>query len=458
MALKSFRGGVRPAGGKELTRGKPIQFYLPKGDLVFPLSQHTGKPAIPVVKKGEAVLAGQIIARADGYHSANIISSASGKVKAIEARMTTAGVVDQCIVIENDGLVTLAEGVGTPCDYTELSDREIIQKIMDAGVIGLGQGITGTPTHVKLTPEHPEEIDYFIANGSECEPYITCDEQLMAEKPEWVVGGLKIALRLFPEAMGIIAIEEDKTEAIEAISREVKGNGRIQVMPLKAKYPQGSERNLVHAVTGRKMASDDTPENLGCVINNVTTLAAVYHAVCMNEPLMEKGFTVTGDAVANPGNFMVKLGTNLSELLEAAGGLKAEPKKVIIGGPMMGMAITNLDRPVAKPYNALICLTEDPVEKADGQLTHCIRCGRCARACPVGLVPQMLAFYAERKDYDQYIKLHGLDCLGCGSCTYICPAKRPLMQLFKMTKGVIEHNEAHEAAKAAQKEKEVVEV
>ena len=191
---------------------------------------------------------------------------------------------------------------------------------------------------------------------------------------------------------------------------------------------------------------------MGCVINNVTTLAAVYHAVCMNEPLMEKGFTVTGDAVANPGNFMVKLGTNLSELLEAAGGLKAEPKKVIIGGPMMGMAITNLDRPVAKPYNALICLTEDPVEKADGQLTHCIRCGRCARACPVGLVPQMLAFYAERKDYDRYIKLHGLDCLGCGACTYICPAKRPLMQLFKLTKGTIAHNEAVQAAKNAEKE------
>ncbi len=200
MALKSFRGGVRPAGGKELTRGKPIQFYLPKGDLVFPLSQHTGKPAVPVVKKGDPVLAGQVIAKADGYDSANIISSGSGRVKAIEARMTTAGVVDRCIVIENDGQFTLAEGIGTPCNYQDLTDKQIIQKIMDAGVIGLGQGITGVPTHVKLTPEHPEDIDSFIANGSECEPYITCDEQLMAERPEWVVGGLKIALRLFPEA------------------------------------------------------------------------------------------------------------------------------------------------------------------------------------------------------------------------------------------------------------------
>lgn len=435
MRVKTFRGGMRLKGRKELSKDSPMQVHIPKGEMVFPLQQHIGTPAVPVVKKGEQVLAGQIIARAQGAISANVISSCSGKVKGIEHRHTDAGTISECIVVDNDGAFTPAPGVGTKVDYQSLTREEIIQRVKDAGVVGLGGA--GFPTHVKLQPKHPEEIDYIIANGAECEPYITCDDRLMQERADWVVKGLKVMLYLFPQAEAVIAIEDNKPQAIAAMEQAIEGDPRMRVMPLKTKYPQGCERNLVHAVTRRKMASSDLPANLGCIVDNVTTIAAIYRAVCRSEPLMEKVFTVTGDAVARPGNFIVRIGTTAAELLEAAGGLKCQPKKVLIGGPMMGMAITELDIPIAKSYNALVFLTEDPVEVAQRQMTACIRCGRCVQICPVGLVPQMLMVAANQLDYDRYERLHGLDCMGCGSCTYVCPAKRSLMQTFIQTKRAI---------------------
>ena len=433
----NLRGGVHPDPMKGLSGNKPIQYHLAKGEMVFPLNQHIGKPAIPVVKKNDPVLAGQIIARADGFVSANIISSCSGKVKAIEPRLTSSGVMAPCIAIENDGEYTSVEGIGEYTDPATLSPAQIIEKIQAAGIVGLGGA--GFPTHVKLSPKNPDDIEYIIANGAECEPYITCDDQLMQARADWVVGGLKIVLRLFGHARGVIAIEDNKPEAIAAMQKAVENERWIEVMSLKTKFPQGGERNLVYAVTGRRMGSTDLPSNLGCIVDNVMTLAAIYRAVCLNEPLMEKGFTVTGDAVAEPGNFLVKIGTSFQELLDAAGGFKedVEPSKVIIGGPMMGIAATDLSVPICKAYNALICLTEDPVEEAEEKMTACIRCGRCSRACPVGLIPQMMAAAANRKDYAGFEKLHGVDCLACGSCTYICPAKRPLTQLFKQAKQTV---------------------
>ena len=445
MRQFSFRGGVHPDGNKELSRDKQIQPFVPKGELVFPLSQHIGKPAVPIVQKNDPVLAGQIIAKADGYISANIISSGSGKVKAIEPRMTSAGVLAPCIVVENDGKFTLAEGIGTPCDWEALSSAEIVERVKNAGIVGLGGA--GFPTHVKISPKDPSDIDFVIGNGAECEPYITCDDQLMRNHPEWVVGGIKVLLKLFPNAKGVIAIEDNKPEAIAAMEQAIVGEEKISVLPLVTKFPQGGERNLVHAVTGRKMASTDLPANLGCVVDNVTTLAAIFRAVSLNEPLMEKGFTVTGDAVAEPGNFLVKIGTNVEELLEACGGFKEEPKKILLGGPMMGTAITELNIPIAKAYNALVCLTEDPVELAEKKLTPCIRCGRCSRVCPIGLVPQQMQKAAIAKDYKRFDRLHGADCIACGSCTFICPAKRPLTQLFKIAKAAVLAERRKEAGK-----------
>ncbi|MCD7858018.1 MAG: electron transport complex subunit RsxC [Clostridiales bacterium] len=436
MAKSKIRGGVHPKGCKELSNGAATVPYQAKGELVFPLSQHIGKPAVPIVKKGDTVLAGQTIAKADGFISAPIISSGSGKVKSIEPRLTSAGVMAQCIVIDNDGQYTLDPSVGQKCDYTKLSSQEILDKVQAAGIVGLGGA--GFPTHAKLAPKNPEEIEYVIANGAECEPYITCDDRLMQEHPDWVVMGLKVVLQLFPNAKGVIAIEDNKPAAIAAMQKAVQGDDRLSVLELETRYPQGGERGLVHAVTGQWLGGGGAlPATLGCIVDNVTTLSAIYQAVCEGMPLMEKGFTVSGDAVANPGNFMIKLGTSLQEVLDAAGGLKAEAKKALLGGPMMGTAISSYDVPIVKANNALLCMTRDEVEEADKLMTACIRCGRCGTACPMGLIPQMMAVAAKNKDYARYDQLHGTDCIACGSCTYICPAKRPLTQLFKQTKPVV---------------------
>lgn len=438
MSHKTFRGGVHPDGHKELSKGTPVEAFLPKGDMVFPLSQHIGKPAKPIVKKGDSVLAGQLIAEADGFVSANIVSSCSGTVKAVEERHLGTGGRAMCIVIENDGQFTPAPGVGVERDPDSLSNEEILAAIKAAGIVGLGGA--GFPTHVKLAPRNPEDIEYIIANGSECEPYITCDDQLMQREAKGIVTGIKLLMQLFPNAVGVIAVEDNKPEAIETLKGVCNGEKGITVMPVMAKYPEGGERNLIGVVTGRQLRFGQLPAELGCVVCNVASLNAIYRAACKSEPLMERLFTVSGDAVASPRTMSVRIGTSCTEVLEAAGGIKpgVEVKKAVFGGPMMGVPLTTLDTPVCKNNNALTVLAEDEVELAEEQMTACIRCGRCGQVCPIGLVPQMMAEAAERKDFERYEKkLYGLDCIACGTCTYICPAKRPLMQLFKQTKAAI---------------------
>lgn len=438
MYNKTFRGGVHPDDGKSFARDIPFQTWLPKGDMVFHLNQHIGKPAKPVVQKGDQVLAGQLIAEADGFVSANIVSSCSGKVKAIEKRKNVLGTSDMSIVIENDGQYTLAEGIGTEVDYTTLTGPEILDKVKAAGIVGLGGA--GFPTHVKLAPKNPNDIRFVIANGAECEPYICCDDQLMRNYADEIVGGLKIMLTLFPNAEGVILIEENKPEAIAAMEKACSGESNIRVHHVVPKYPQGGERAIMDVVAGKHIKLGMLPADVGCVVDNVATVRAIYRAVCKSEPLMERGFTVSGDAVKNPCNLIVKIGTGLEEMLEAAGGFKdgVEPEKLLCGGPMMGFAMSDLDAVVNKNNNALTILAKDPVAQAEEQQTACIRCGRCAHVCPLGLTPQMMAAAAEKKDYDRYEnKLYGLECIACGSCTFVCPAKRPLMQLFKQTKSEI---------------------
>lgn len=450
MKKVTFRGGIHPSDQKQFSRDIPFSVYEPKGDMVYPVSQHIGAPAVPVVKKGDEVLAGQIIAEAGGFVSANIISSCSGKVKSIEKRMVATGVKVQSIVIENDGEFRTVEGIGTEVDYKTLTKEEILAKIKDAGIVGLGGA--GFPTHVKLAPKNADAIEYVIANGAECEPYITCDDQLMRGYAAEIVTGMEIMLSLFPNAEGVVLIEENKPEAIAAMEKACEGHPGVRVLVVQTKYPQGGERSCITVVTGKHLKLGMLPADLGCVVDNVATIYAIYQAVCQSTPLMVKGLTVSGDAVKNPSNFLVRIGTSCAELAEAAGGIKdgAELKKAISGGPMMGFAMANLDVPVQKSNNAITLLGADAVETAQVQMTACLRCGRCNAACSLGLVPQMMAQAAERKDYDRFEnKLYGMECVACGSCTYICPAKRPLMQLFKQTKAEI--MAVKRAAQAAKK-------
>lgn len=428
MGLSTFLGGVHPFEGKELSADKPIQILQPKGDLVFPVSQHIGAPAKPLVAKGDAVLVGQKIAEAGGFISANVICSVSGKVKAVEPRLVANGSMVQSIVVENDGEYKTVEGFGEKRDYTKLSKQEIRDIVKEAGIVGLGGA--GFPTNVKLSPKNEEAIDYVIVNGAECEPYLTSDYRLMMEQPERLVGGLKVMLQLFDKAKGVIGIEENKPEAIKKLSELVKDEPRIEVCPLKTKYPQGGERFLIYAVTGgREITSAMLPADAGCIVDNVDTVISIYNAVCESTPLIRKIITITGDAVADPRNFEVRLGTNYQEVIEAAGGFKTEPKKILSGGPMMGQALFSIDIPVMKTSSALTCFTRDDV--ADDPETPCIRCGRCIDVCPEHIVPQMMMDAAERNDLELFQKYNGMECCECGSCTFICPARRPLTQAFK---------------------------
>ncbi len=432
---KTFRGGVHPAGHKELSREAALRAFEPKGEMVYPLSQHIGKPAKAVVKKGDAVLVGQRLAEADGFVSAHVYASCSGTVKAVEKRRTLTGAWSDCVVVDNDGQFTPMEGFGQREDVDGIAPQTILDRVAAAGIVGLGGA--GFPTHVKLAPKNPMGIRYVIANGAECEPYLTCNDQLMRSKADEIVEGLELMLRLFPRAEAVIAVEDNKPEAIEALRRASAGRQRFSVRALKAKYPQGGEKSLIKVIAGIDYPASMLPADVGCIVENVGTIYAIQRAVCYREPLFTHVFTLTGDAVKNPGNYIVPDGAPFAELLEYAGGLKdgVTLKKALCGGPMMGIAMPSLDVPIQKQNNGLTLLAEDEAEAAEAQMTACLHCGRCTTVCPLGLMPQLMADAFIAGDYERFEKkLYGLECMQCGSCTYYCPAKRPLMQQFKQAK------------------------
>lgn len=426
MRKLTFQGGVHPYDGKELSKDKPIVSVLPQGELVYPVSQHIGAPATPIVKKGDRVLAGQKIAEQNGFVSAPVYASVSGTVKAIEPRRVVTGDSVMSIVVENDGQyeeVTMQP----PGDPETLSREQIIDCIKEAGIVGMGGA--GFPTYVKLSPKEPEKIEYCIANCAECEPYLTSDYRRMLEEPEKLVGGMKIILRLFPNARGVLAVEDNKPDCIRLLQEMVRGEERISVRALQTKYPQGAERTLIYAVTGRQINSSMLPADVGCVVNNVDTVVAIYRAVTEGRPLMERIVTVTGDAIENPQNYRVRIGMNYRELIEAAGGFRGKPEKIVCGGPMMGFAMFDLDVPTTKTSTALLCLSRDEVSAMEPG--SCINCGRCVEVCPGRVVPSRLADYAEHFDEEAFVKNNGMECCECGCCSYVCPAKRPLTQEIK---------------------------
>lgn len=429
MSLLTFKGGTHPYDGKELSKDAPIEEYKPAGELVFPLAQHIGAPAKPVVNVGDRVLMGQLIGEKAGFISANIHSSVSGVVKKIEPRLVATGGMVNSIIIENDNLYEKAAPIHN-MNPEEMSREDIISVVEAAGIVGMGGA--GFPTNVKLSPKEPDKIDSIIVNGAECEPYLTSDYRRMIEQPELLIKGLKMVLKMFPNAIGYFGIEDNKPEAIKKITEAAKGEERIQVKVLKTKYPQGGERSLIYAITKRKINSKKLPADVGCIVHNVDTIYAIYHAVYEACPLTTRIITVTGDAVTNPKNLQVYLGTALQELVDAAGGFKTEPEKIISGGPMMGFSFYDLNVPAVKGSSSVLAFTADQVSA--NEISPCIRCGRCASACPQNLLPMKLALMAEHNEMEEFKKNYGMECVECGCCSYVCPAKRQVTQSVKSMK------------------------
>ena len=431
MGLFTFKGGIHPNDGKSLAKDQPIKTLTAGKELVFPLSQHIGAPAKALVKKGDQVLKGQMIGEAGGFVSAPVFSSVSGKVKGIEKRFNPSGTKVDCVIIENDEEYNEVE-------YKEnkplvvLTREEIAEIIGNAGIVGMGGA--GFPTKIKVSPKEPDKIEYIIANCAECEPYITADYRRMIENPHELVSGMRILLHMFPKAKGIFGIEDNKMDCVKILNDAIKDEERMSVCALKTKYPQGSERQLIYATTKRAINSTMLPADAGCIVDNVETLIAIHNAVVNGKPLMERVMTVSGDAVQNPGNFKVPLGISHKEVIEAAGGFKTEPEKVISGGPMMGFAMLSIDVPVTKTSSSILGFTEDEVVK--NEPSACINCGRCVEVCPSRIIPSRLADFAERHDEENFTALNGLECVECGSCSYVCPAKRQLKQSISAMKRI----------------------
>lgn len=433
MGKLTFRGGIHPYEGKGLSKDHPIEKYLPKGDLVYPLSQHIGAPSVPCVKKGDTVLAGQKIADAGGFVSVPLHASVSGTVKGIEKRLNATGSMVDCIVIENDQQYQETEFQEARLE--DLTKEEILNRIKEGGVVGMGGA--GFPTHVKLAPKDPSKIEYILVNGAECEPYITSDYRRMIEEPEKVVKGLQVILTLFDSAKGYICIEDNKPDCIAKMKELVKDIDRIEVKEMMTKYPQGGERTLIYAATGREINSTMLPADVGCVVDNVETVISVYKAVILGRPVNSRVVTVTGDGIKEPKNLLVLAGTDMSELVDAAGGLKAKIAKAISGGPMMGFALYDLHVPCTKTTSAFLFLEHDAVSEAQEIQTACINCGRCVSVCPGHVLPARLAKLAERGDMAGFEALDGMECCECGCCSYICPAKRPLTQSIKSMRKMV---------------------
>ncbi|MCC8168348.1 MAG: electron transport complex subunit RsxC [Clostridiales bacterium] len=449
MVPKTFQyGGIHPYAGKDLSMYAAIEEVLPEGELVYPLSQNIGAPAKPIVKVKDQVLKGQKIAEAGGFVSAPIHSAVSGTVRKIEPRLTASGDMVESIVIESDGLFNEVEYDAAE-DLNELSNEEIIARVKEAGIVGLGGA--GFPTHVKLSPKEPDKIEYVIVNCAECEPYLTADYRRMVEMTEDLVEGLRLVLRLFPNARGVFAIENDKKEALQRLQSAVYDEADMSVCELEPKYPQGGERQIINAVTKRHVTAKMLPADVGCIVDNVETIYAIYHAVKDGMPLIKRVATITGDAIMSPSNILYSMGTSYKQIVEHCGGFQYEnkededdderivPGKIIAGGPMMGMAMFSLDVPMTKTASSLLCMVKDEVPKSDP--LPCISCGKCVEACPQRLVPSRLAKFSERGQKAEFEKWYGMECIECGSCSYVCPSKIQVAQAVKnMKKRIIADN------------------
>ena len=450
MKLHTFKiGGIHPEENK-ITAEIPTQIAeLPK-QAIFPLSQHIGAPAKPVVKRGEKVKVGTLLAEAGGFVSAPIYSSVSGTVAKIDEEFDATDYRKPVIIVNVEGdeweeSIDRGDKLETLTDHPELTPEEIVSRIQAAGVTGMGGA--GFPTHVKLCPPPTAKAECIIVNAVECEPYITSDYRLMMEHPDEIIVGLELLMKAAKVERGYIGIEENKPEAIKLLTEKTTNDSRIEVVPLAQKYPQGGEKQLVDAVIHRQVpAPPAIPVNVGAIVQNVGTTFAVYEAVMKRKPLIERYTTVTGKQIKRPGNFLVRIGTPFSQLIDACGGMPKGDNKVLAGGPMMGKAVISLNTPVCKGTNSITVISGDEAHRKKVQ--PCIRCAKCVSVCPMGLEPYLIATLSAFKEYEHAENEDIVSCIACGSCQYTCPSGRPILDNILQGKAVVMGMIRERAAKA----------
>jgi electron transport complex protein RnfC len=433
MRTRTFRGGIHPQYGKELTCGKPVEVLPAPEKVMLFMSQHVGAPAEPLVKAGDVVHMGQKVGEAKGFISVPIHASVSGKVLSVGLEKLPNGNSAMAVVIENDGEDRIDPGIAPLGNPEDVEPEKLRELMREAGLVGMGGA--AFPTHVKYQPPDGKKIDTIILNGAECEPFLTCDHRIMLEEAKQVVDGLRAMMHTAGAGKGVISIEVNKSDAIAAVERAIAGDPRLSVVTLATKYPQGEERMIIYATLRRIVPSGGLPIDVGVVVNNVATAAVFAEYLETGIPLISRIVTVTGKGVKTPKNLRVRLGTPIGNLLEYCDGFVEAPGRIIMGGPMTGPAVYHLNLPIMKGTSGLLVQHGNEVRKHES--IACVRCGKCVAVCPYNLLPNFLGEYAEKGSLDQAEAYNIMDCRECGCCTFVCPSRRPLMQAIKGTKSKI---------------------
>ena len=426
----AFKGGVHPKESKNATRHKPVEEMPPPQRVILPMSMHIGAPCEPLVRVGEYIKLGQKIGAAQGAVSAPVHSSVSGKVEAIEPYLHLNGTSVLSVFIENDGLDSPHEDMRPHGSVESLSPDELLSVVREAGIVGMGGA--AFPTHVKLS-SMMGQIDKLIINAAECEPYITSDHRLMLEAPEELIGGVRALMKILSLSEAVISVEANKRDAIDMVRRTLpRKKSNIKVVSLPTRYPQGAEKQLIKTLTGREVLPGQLPASVGCAVFNAQTAAAIHRAITTGLPLIRRIVTVTGSAVSNPKNLLVRMGTPLISVFEATGGFRETPYKVLIGGPMMGIAQHNLNTVISKGTNALLAFSRKEDVRVDNPI--CIRCAKCVSVCPMNLLPVYMYMHGQKDNIPELERLRVTDCIECGSCSYTCPGRLYLVQSFRTGK------------------------